>query len=57
MEQGLQILAEIVNERPDAVAERSYAPWIDLEAEIGVIDRSFPASDSSTAGVPGSKPT
>jgi len=29
---GLQILYEIVNERRDAVAERSYAPWIDLEA-------------------------
>ena len=29
--QGLQILAEILNERPDAVAERSYAPWTDLE--------------------------
>ena len=32
--QGLQILYEILNERPDAVAERSYAPWIDLEAEM-----------------------
>ena len=30
--QGLQILYEILNERPDALAERSYAPWIDLEA-------------------------
>jgi radical SAM family uncharacterized protein len=30
--QGLQILHEIVNERDDAVAERSYAPWTDLEA-------------------------
>ncbi len=30
--QGLQILHEIVNERADAVAERSYAPWSDLEA-------------------------
>src|ERR1700685_4547028 len=29
--QGLQILYEILNERPDAVAERSYAPWADLE--------------------------
>jgi radical SAM family uncharacterized protein len=29
--QGLQILYEILNERPDAVAERSYAPWLDLE--------------------------
>jgi radical SAM family uncharacterized protein len=30
--QGLQILYEILNERPDAGAERSYAPWVDLEA-------------------------
>jgi radical SAM family uncharacterized protein len=30
--QGLQILYEIINERDDAVAERSYAPWRDLEA-------------------------
>ncbi len=30
--QGLQILYEILNERPDAAAERAYAPWIDLEA-------------------------
>src|SRR3954468_4229455 len=30
--QGLQILYEILNERADAVAERSYAPWVDMEA-------------------------
>ncbi len=29
--QGLQILYEIVNERPDARADRAYAPWTDLE--------------------------
>ncbi len=29
--QGLQILYEILNERPDASAERSYAPWVDME--------------------------
>jgi radical SAM family uncharacterized protein len=29
---GLQILYEVINERADAVAERSYAPWTDLEA-------------------------
>ena len=29
--QGLQILFEILNERPDATAERAYAPWGDLE--------------------------
>src|SRR6266540_182094 len=32
--QGLQILYEILNERDDAVAERSYAPWFDLEGEL-----------------------
>jgi len=31
---GLQILAEILNERDDALAERCYAPWVDLEAEL-----------------------
>jgi radical SAM family uncharacterized protein len=30
--QGLQILYEILNERDDAVAERTYAPWVDLDA-------------------------
>src|SRR5256714_9736423 len=29
--QGLQILYEILNERLDAAAERTYAPWTDLE--------------------------
>src|SRR5712691_6111830 len=29
--QGLQILYEILNERDDAVAERAYAPWTDME--------------------------
>jgi radical SAM family uncharacterized protein len=32
--QGLQILYEILNERTDAVAERAYAPWTDMEAEL-----------------------
>src|SRR5438105_5782017 len=30
--QGLQILYEILNERADALAERAYAPWVDMEA-------------------------
>jgi len=30
--QGLQILYELLNEHPDAVAERTYAPWVDLDA-------------------------
>jgi radical SAM family uncharacterized protein len=32
--QGLQILYEILNERPDALAERTYAPWTDMEAAM-----------------------
>ncbi|MBV9283115.1 MAG: TIGR03960 family B12-binding radical SAM protein, partial [Acidimicrobiia bacterium] len=50
--QGLQILYEILNERDDAVAERAYAPWVDLEALMrpsGVplfsVDTHRPASD------------
>src|SRR5947207_11188184 len=50
--QGLQILYEILNERDDAVAERAYAPWVDLEALMrtrGVplfsVDTHRPAED------------
>jgi len=50
--QGLQILYEILNERDDAVAERSYAPWTDLEAELRAaglplfsVDNHLPAGD------------
>ncbi len=32
--QGLQILYEILNERGDALAERAYAPWTDMEASM-----------------------
>ncbi len=32
--QGLQILYEILNERDDALAERSYAPWVDMEQQL-----------------------
>jgi radical SAM family uncharacterized protein len=32
--QGLQILYSILNERDDAAAERSYAPWTDMEAAM-----------------------
>jgi radical SAM family uncharacterized protein len=50
--QGLQILYEILNERDDAVAERSYAPWVDMEAamreaEVPLfsLENHLPASD------------
>ena len=32
--QGLQILFEILNERDDAIAERTYAPWADMNDEM-----------------------
>jgi len=32
--QGLQILYELLNERDDSAAERAYAPWTDMEAEL-----------------------
>jgi len=32
--QGLQILYEILNDRGDALAERTYAPWTDMEAAM-----------------------
>ncbi len=31
---GLAILYDQVNQRPDALAERAYAPWIDMEAAM-----------------------
>ncbi len=50
--QGLQILYEILNERDDAVAERAYAPWTDLEAILRTaglplfsVDTHRPAAD------------
>jgi Radical SAM proteins, N-terminal len=50
--QGLQILYEILNERSDALAERSYAPWVDMEAamrEAGIpffsLENHLPARD------------
>src|SRR5439155_7536400 len=50
--QGLQILYEILNERESSVAERAYAPWIDMESAMrasGVplfsVDTHRPAAD------------
>jgi len=28
---GLAVLYELINQRPDALAERAYAPWLDME--------------------------
>jgi radical SAM family uncharacterized protein len=50
--QGLQILYEILNERDDAVAERTYCPWTDLATELRTarlplfsVDTHRPAAD------------
>jgi radical SAM family uncharacterized protein len=47
--QGLQILYEILNERDDAVAERTYAPWRDLEALLRRHDVPLFSVDSHRA--------
>ena len=39
--QGVQILYEVLNERDTTVAERSYAPWTDLEAVMRERDIPF----------------
>jgi radical SAM family uncharacterized protein len=36
--QGLQILYELLNEAPNTAAERSYAPWTDMEAQMRAHD-------------------
>ena len=35
---GLAILYDLINKRPDMLAERVYAPWIDMEAELRAAD-------------------
>jgi radical SAM family uncharacterized protein len=55
--QGLQILYEILNERDDAVAERAYAPWMDLDrlmrserVPFFSVDTHRPAADFDVIG-------
>ncbi len=31
---GLQILYDLVNQRPEALAERAYTPWVDMEEQM-----------------------
>ncbi len=31
---GIQILYDLINARPDALVERAYAPWIDMEEQM-----------------------
>ncbi|HET8594752.1 MAG TPA: B12-binding domain-containing radical SAM protein, partial [Intrasporangium sp.] len=56
--QGVMILYEVINERPDALAERTYAVWPDMEArlrEAGLpqftVDRHRPVGDFDLLGV------
>ena len=35
---GLAILYDLINKRPDMLAERVYSPWIDMEAELRAAD-------------------
>ena len=46
--QGLQILYEILNERADAVAERAYAPWVDMEAAMRAAAVPLPVTTPPT---------
>ena len=39
---AIPILYEILNRQPDVLAERAYAPWVDMEAACG--RRAFPSS-------------
>src|SRR5262249_12808613 len=43
---GLQILYDILNRRPDVVAERCYAPWVDVEALPGARGRPLVSPES-----------
>ena len=47
--QGVMILYEVLNERPDALAERTYAVWPDLEALMRE-HRACPSSPSTPTG-------
>ncbi len=47
--QGLQILYEILNERTDAFAERTYAPWTDLGALLRTNGLPLFSVDSHTS--------
>lgn len=31
---GLAILYELINQRPDALAERAFSPWVDMEVQL-----------------------
>ncbi len=35
---GLAILYDVLNQQPDVLAERAYAPWVDMETNCGKAD-------------------
>jgi radical SAM family uncharacterized protein len=56
--QGVMILYEVINERPDALAERTYAVWPDLEALMRehnvpqfTVDGHRPVGDFDVLGI------
>lgn len=56
--QGVMILYEVLNERPDTLAERAYAPWSDLANELRAhdvplltVDAHRPVRDFDVLGV------
>ena len=54
---GFKILYKILNDAPDTLAERAYAPWIDMEAELRTrglplltLESARPLSDFDVVG-------
>ena len=47
--QGVMILYEVLNERPDALAERTYAVWPDMEALLREHGRARSSPSTATA--------
>src|SRR5258706_16035398 len=45
---GLQILYDILNRRSDVFAERCYAPWFDMEAELRRARLPLPSLETFT---------
>ena len=55
---GLAILYDIINQRQDVLAERSYAPWVDMETEMRKanmplfsLETKHPLSDFDIIGI------
>ena len=45
---GLQILYDILNQRPDVYCERVYAPWLDMEAQLRRHDLPLTSLETGT---------